>query len=426
MQWLTGFRIAAKQLQHFNQSLSRRNCTICVGNLENLEATDAQDLQLGQLKGNHFDIILRDAKHESKSVAEKAVESLRENGFINYFGLQRFGTGATPTHRIGVELLKGHWEEACKGILKSRSNDRDSITTARKKIVKIIEGKGKDGLKAVTSEVKEVLRMLPNSAVAEKCIANSILDQGASNLAGALLTIPRTLKLMYLHAYQSYLWNNAASKRLEMYSDKFAVEGDLVFVDASALKSSAEKSDKNTNNNGGIDTDQSEGEEDSTLPRVRYVTKEEGEKQLIRIDKVVLPLPGYAVKFPENKVALVYQELLEKDGISMTEVVHKVRDFSYQNLTGTYRSLIQVPKNVTLEVIHYNDPDEQLVITDLQEIQRKNKKTKTTTTTETTTETTTTGEGAHSALKIGFTLNASCYATMAVRELTRGKVTGFF
>lgn len=28
-----------------------------------------------------------------------AVSELRERGFINYFGLQRFGTGAVPTHR---------------------------------------------------------------------------------------------------------------------------------------------------------------------------------------------------------------------------------------------------------------------------------------------------------------------------------------
>jgi len=28
-----------------------------------------------------------------------AVSEVREKGFINYFGLQRFGTGNVPTHR---------------------------------------------------------------------------------------------------------------------------------------------------------------------------------------------------------------------------------------------------------------------------------------------------------------------------------------
>ncbi len=30
-----------------------------------------------------------------------AVRSLREAGFINYFGMQRFGTSSIPTHHIG-------------------------------------------------------------------------------------------------------------------------------------------------------------------------------------------------------------------------------------------------------------------------------------------------------------------------------------
>lgn len=32
--------------------------------------------------------------------------SIKENGFINYFGLQRFGTGSAATHQVGKLLLK--------------------------------------------------------------------------------------------------------------------------------------------------------------------------------------------------------------------------------------------------------------------------------------------------------------------------------
>jgi hypothetical protein len=31
-----------------------------------------------------------------------ACESLKQRGFINYFGLQRFGTGGSPTHKVGA------------------------------------------------------------------------------------------------------------------------------------------------------------------------------------------------------------------------------------------------------------------------------------------------------------------------------------
>jgi tRNA pseudouridine synthase D (TruD) len=32
-------------------------------------------------------------------------------GFVNYFGLQRFGNAHAPTHSIGKALLKHNWEE---------------------------------------------------------------------------------------------------------------------------------------------------------------------------------------------------------------------------------------------------------------------------------------------------------------------------
>ena len=32
---------------------------------------------------------------------QQAMTSLRETGFINYYGMQRFGTTAVPTHQVG-------------------------------------------------------------------------------------------------------------------------------------------------------------------------------------------------------------------------------------------------------------------------------------------------------------------------------------
>ncbi len=80
-------------------------------------------LQLGNLSGNEFRILMRrlevskpaqlsseeapmgvsseaSAADFKEQVAE-ACKQLRDSGFINYFGLQRFGTGGTPTHKVG-------------------------------------------------------------------------------------------------------------------------------------------------------------------------------------------------------------------------------------------------------------------------------------------------------------------------------------
>lgn len=47
----------------------------------------------------------------SDEAIEEAVNSLRSQGFINYYGTQRFGTSTVATHRIGKELLRSQWQE---------------------------------------------------------------------------------------------------------------------------------------------------------------------------------------------------------------------------------------------------------------------------------------------------------------------------
>ena len=49
---------------------------------------------------------------------EAAAAALKKQGFINYFGLQRFGTSAVPTHQIGdldaIERLRNLvWYRSC-------------------------------------------------------------------------------------------------------------------------------------------------------------------------------------------------------------------------------------------------------------------------------------------------------------------------
>lgn len=51
---------------------------------------------------------------------------------------------------------------------------------------------------------------------------------GPTAWKAALLSIPRNLRTLYGHAYQSYLWNAAASHRVATYGVQGAVAGDLV------------------------------------------------------------------------------------------------------------------------------------------------------------------------------------------------------
>ena len=51
---------------------------------------------------------------------------------------------------------------------------------------------------------------------------------GKDNFLAALMRIPHGLRTMYVHAYQSYLWNAATSERCQKHGTKNVVQGDLV------------------------------------------------------------------------------------------------------------------------------------------------------------------------------------------------------
>jgi len=87
-------------------------------------------LWLIYLQGNRFRLALRNVLAE-ESLIEAKLNSFKDNGFINYYGAQRFGTrelynkklyywtmlsnliilGHVPTHVIGKSLLLGKWQE---------------------------------------------------------------------------------------------------------------------------------------------------------------------------------------------------------------------------------------------------------------------------------------------------------------------------
>lgn len=80
-------------------------------------------LQLGDLNGNRFQIVLRSVD-ASEELINQSMDSLKTYGFINYYGLQRFGNCmAIPTFEVGKAMLKMNWKAACELILKPRQSE---------------------------------------------------------------------------------------------------------------------------------------------------------------------------------------------------------------------------------------------------------------------------------------------------------------
>ncbi|MFH1064413.1 MAG: tRNA pseudouridine(13) synthase TruD [Candidatus Woesearchaeota archaeon] len=109
-------------------------------------------INLGNLDGNDFEIIVRDCDKAPSEVSQ----------FINYYDEQRFSTN---NRTVGEAILKKDFKKAC-------------------------ETMGED-------------------------IVNSHLEELPNDYIGALKKLPLKIRIMYVHSYQSWLWNETVNQYLQ-------------------------------------------------------------------------------------------------------------------------------------------------------------------------------------------------------------------
>ncbi|CAG8493671.1 2128_t:CDS:10 [Paraglomus occultum] len=376
-QRVRGSKITAERLA----GLNKRFKGITLGNFEYVDAP----LKLGDLRGNRFDIILRHVQISSEDLLSDILASLKNHGFINYFGMQRFGTSSIPTHRIGCALLQNNWKAAVELIMKPRDGEHEDVRKARERWI-------------VNQDANEAYALFPKRCVAERQILNKFAQTGdLRDYVGALNAIPRNLRLMYVHAYQSYIWNCVASERRRLYGCDGPVVGDLVLVDDEVTGDVIDTDDI-------VNDASTETEGDVVMykePNVVIVN----EQNICNftIDDVVLPLPGHLIIYPENALGEKYVELMGKDKLDANNMTRSVRDYS---LPGSYRKFLGKPQDLTWTTFRYNDPNIALILTDLDKLEDKP-------------EPTSIPNGKYVALKLSFNLLTSQYATMALREMLK-------
>ncbi len=200
--------------------------------MKDLEVLDVyssnKGLNLGDLIGNSFEIVIRDME-ASEIEAEKLVnETFTElkalGGFPNFFGHQRFGAVRPITHLVGKKIMEGDFRGAVFTYL---GNPVD------------IEGKeafeARRGLEEGIG-YGEALRLFPKHLGFERAMLNHLV-KNEDDFAGAISVLPKNLSMMFVHAYQSYLFNRILGRRIEngLLMDEPLI-GDIVLpTDANSL-----------------------------------------------------------------------------------------------------------------------------------------------------------------------------------------------
>jgi tRNA pseudouridine13 synthase len=333
-----------------------------------------QPIQLGHLTGNLFHITLKNCipvggehwplekRYQAiQASVEQGLLGLIKQGYINYYGLQRFGTHAVGTHHIGMMILTGDFESAIKDILHvddklvAQIVDNNSLDSTENRAHRDELSRARAILTwNSTHNSKNALSHMPKRFSSEYAIIEHLGRENHSrDFINALRGITRGMRMMYCHAYQSYVWNHAASYRWEKYGAKVVV-GDLVLNDDSTLPF------------GNGDENEPSVDDEEFYTSARALTAAEVASGKYSIFDIVLPQPGFDMIYPQNDVGDFYVSFMAKEEngkLDPFDMRRAQREFS---LSGSYRHLIgRFLDEPEYAIKLYSDDTEQMYPTDL-------------------------------------------------------------
>ncbi len=153
------------------------------------EVEEGDRIRLGDHVGNTFEIVVRGADLTSE-IVERA-----GRGFANYFGIQRFGEVRPVTHEVGRELVRGDLEKAAL-ILMAKPFPEERYYLIRKELWE-------------THDFEKAKKEYPPSLKYER----AMLDHVHKGAREAFKALPVRLNTLFIHAYQSYLFNRIVERR---------------------------------------------------------------------------------------------------------------------------------------------------------------------------------------------------------------------
>jgi len=281
-------------------------------------------ISLGDHCANSFQVTIRgieDSIDATITRIERITEELRgRRGAPNFFGVQRFGEVRPITHLVGRSLIEENPREAVMTYLTKRypSEDPEAIEARR--------------YLAETEDFKTSIKLYPKNLTFELAILHHLTTHPDDYL-GALSRLPENLRRLFIHAYQSYLFNKILTKRMKSGIPlETAVPGDIVCFKKSI---------------GLPDTD-----------RLQRVKREniDGINRLIERGRafVTAPLPGYGTPLATEMPGEIEREVLREEEIKLEDFKIKPAEYASR---GMRREVLTNPNptcSVTEDELHNN------------------------------------------------------------------------
>jgi tRNA pseudouridine13 synthase len=158
------------------------------------------------LLGNSFTINITQITQPQAAIEEHikqvATEVAETGGIPNFYGHQRFGTTRAITHQVGKAMVQGSLEEAAMLFLAQPSPyEHPDSHRVRQQLWE-------------TRDFQQALQDFPPQLRFERVML-AHLAQNPTDFSGAFRRLPPKLQLLFVQAWQSYLFNRFLSARIK-------------------------------------------------------------------------------------------------------------------------------------------------------------------------------------------------------------------
>jgi tRNA pseudouridine13 synthase len=171
--------------------------------IENIYQSDVP-VRIGDLLGNRFEITIRSIP---ETIGTDQITSLlgplqKGGGFPNFYGVQRFGVIRPITHLVGKLIVHSDFEQAAMTYIAHPMKGEHEMTyRLREELEK-------------TRDYTKAFHSYPDALNFEKAMINKLI-QSPQDFIGAFKELPKNLLLLFVNAYESFLFNKILSERIK-------------------------------------------------------------------------------------------------------------------------------------------------------------------------------------------------------------------
>jgi tRNA pseudouridine13 synthase len=241
-------------------------------------------IQIGDLWGNRFTVLLKDIESDCDSAVE-AANQLKGRPLLNYFGVQRFGLTRPNTHLVGKALIKRDFEGAVRAMLCTTSEyESEELVNTRLQLSEDL------------TPTEKMIESFPEDLGYEKVVMKELMKH-PGDFERAISKVPPRVLTLQVHAFQSYIFNRLLSKRAQLgMSIDSPIVGDFL-----------------------IKLDETHSGRDTWL----YVTESTLEERQAQVESndygLALPIPGYSTRLPPAEQSDLLKQIMKDEDIRLVD-----------------------------------------------------------------------------------------------------------